>query len=108
VLVNVSQILMSGARQYDEVGRYGGEEFVILLPSTPLEGAVRVAERLRSQIEASRVEAEGTVLEVTASFGVATYPGAGMDCINDLLKAADVALYDAKHNGRNQVVTAKS
>lgn len=106
VLVNVSQILMSGARQYDEVGRYGGEEFVILLPATSLEGAVLVAERLRAQIEASRVETEGKVLEVTASFGVACYPAADIDSISDLLKAADVALYDAKHNGRNRVVQA--
>lgn len=108
VLVAVSQLLMSGARQYDEVGRYGGEEFVVLLPATQLEAAVRVAERLRSQIEAQRVPVEEQTLQVTASFGVACYPAPDIDCLNDLLKAADMALYDAKHGGRNQVVTASA
>ncbi|MDX1802933.1 MAG: GGDEF domain-containing protein [Alcanivorax sp.] len=107
VLVKVSQIMMANARQYDEVGRYGGEEFAILLPDTSLEQAQKVAERLRARIAAAQVTVEdGRELTVTASFGVAGYPSAAVDNMNDLLKAADTALYDAKHNGRNRVMTA--
>jgi diguanylate cyclase (GGDEF)-like protein len=107
VLVNVSQILMNNARQYDEAGRYGGEEFALFLPHTPLINAARVAERLRASIEASRVEVEGQSIQVTASFGVACYPCDGISDVDSLLKAADTALYEAKHAGRNRVVTAQ-
>lgn len=106
VLVEVSRILMDNARQYDEVGRYGGEEFAILLPRTPLEAALRVAERLRSHIEANSVTVDGMDLTVTASFGVACYPSDAITDMASLLKAADMALYDAKHQGRNRVVAA--
>ncbi len=106
VLVATSRIMMENARQNDEVGRYGGEEFAILLPGTNLVKAKRIAERLRQKISETRVEVDGQIIEVTASFGVACYPTQGIDNMNDLLKAADKALYEAKETGRNKVVLA--
>lgn len=106
VLIAASSIMMDTARQYDEVGRYGGEEFAILLPNANLEGAAVVAERIREKIAATIVEVDGNAISMTASFGVACYPAPGIDDLNDLLKAADKALYEAKESGRNRVVTA--
>jgi diguanylate cyclase (GGDEF)-like protein len=106
VLVTASAIMMASARQYDEVGRYGGEEFALLLPGTTLESAALVAERIRAKIEATEVEVDGKTIRMTASFGVACYPAPGMETLNDLLKAADVALYQAKESGRNRVCLA--
>lgn len=107
VLVVASSILMEMARQYDEVGRYGGEEFAILLPNATIDGAAAVAERIREKIAATSVEVDGQEISITASFGVACYPAPGIDDLNDLLKAADKALYEAKESGRNRVVLAR-
>ncbi len=104
VLVKTAGLLLANARQYDEVGRYGGEEFAILLPETSLEVATQVAERLREKIAEQVITVDGKPVRVTASFGVACFPGEGVETINDLLKAADAALYRAKHAGRNRVV----
>jgi diguanylate cyclase (GGDEF)-like protein len=110
VLVAASAILMESARQYDEVGRYGGEEFAILLPGVALDDAALVAERIREKIAATRVEVDGNSIAMSASFGVACYPSPGIENLNDLLKAADKALYAAKESGRNKVCveTAKA
>ncbi|HNE21424.1 MAG TPA: GGDEF domain-containing protein, partial [Turneriella sp.] len=104
VLVQTAGLLLASARQYDEVGRYGGEEFAVLLPETTIEVATQVAERLREKIAAQNITVDGKPVRVTASFGVACFPGEGVETINDLLKAADAALYKAKHAGRNRVV----
>lgn len=108
VLIAASAIMMGSARQYDEVGRYGGEEFAILLPGMALEAAAVVAERIREKIATTMVEVDGHQIAMSASFGVASYPGAGIDDLNDLLKAADKALYIAKESGRNRVVMASN
>lgn len=108
VLVIASQILQDSARRYDEVGRYGGEEFVLLLPSISAEDAANVAERIRDKIASTQITLDdGTCISITASLGVACYPTLGVDHLNDLLKAADDALYRAKDSGRNQVVIAR-
>lgn len=106
VLVRASSIMMENARQYDEVGRYGGEEFAVLLPGVTLEAAVAIAERLRQKISEASVTVDGNTIAVTASLGVACYPAPDINDMNDLLKAADTALYQAKDGGRNQVVVA--
>ena len=93
-------------RCYDEVGRYGGEEFCILLPSTPPKCAHDIAERLRVSIEKARIPYNDTRLQVTASLGVASKTYAEINDLNNLLKLADDALYVAKHGGRNQVSMA--
>lgn len=106
VLIAASTIMMEGARQYDEVGRYGGEEFAILLPGLTLEAAAIVAERIRGEIAGAKINVDGNPIAITASFGVASFPAPGVVDLNDLLKAADKALYAAKESGRNRVVTA--
>jgi diguanylate cyclase (GGDEF)-like protein len=90
-------------RASDFVGRYGGEEFLILLPSSDREGAVKVAEGVRAAIAAIRIP--GIDRPITASAGVAVLPEDGGDSVT-LFRAADRALYAAKHAGRNRVHTA--
>jgi diguanylate cyclase (GGDEF)-like protein len=96
----VSRLLTSLARQGDTVARWGGEEFVVVLPETDLEGAQRFAERLRRTIEAHSVGE----MQTTASCGVSTM--LPEDSVEDLLGAADQALYQAKSNGRNRTESA--
>jgi diguanylate cyclase (GGDEF)-like protein len=96
----VSRLLTSLARQGDTVARWGGEEFVVVLPETDLAGAQRFAERLRRTIEAHSVGD----MKTSASCGVATMlPD---DSVEELLGAADQALYQAKSNGRNRTESA--
>jgi diguanylate cyclase (GGDEF)-like protein/PAS domain S-box-containing protein len=99
VLIAVSKAVAAGVRGCDFVGRYGGEELVVGLPHTPLDGALIVAERLRRSIEQLHV-LDGRI-KVTASIGVASLPGAEPSAI---LAAADQALYRAKAAGRNCVI----
>jgi diguanylate cyclase len=106
VLVQTAGLLLDSARPYDEVGRYGGEEFAVLLPETTLEVATLVAERLRQKIAEHEIVVGRKKVRVTASFGVACFPSEGIETINDLLKAADKALYEAKYGGRNRVVAS--
>jgi diguanylate cyclase (GGDEF)-like protein len=96
----VSRLLTSLARQGDTVARWGGEEFVVVLPETDLAGAQRFAERLRRTIEAHSVGE----MQTSASCGVATM--LPEDTVEDLLGAADQALYQAKTNGRNRTEIA--
>ncbi|MAM89542.1 MAG: hypothetical protein CME36_19765 [unclassified Hahellaceae] len=108
--------LLSGAvqRSADLVGRYGGEEFIIVLADTQPDCAVELAERIRSAVEAAAIHCEATTLKVTASFGIASciplVEGGeprldGLFANSDaLVDAADRALYLAKQRGRNQVV----
>ena len=96
----VSRLLTSLARQGDTVARWGGEEFVVVLPETELGGARRFAERLRRTIEAHAVGE----MQTSASCGVATM--LPEDTVEDLLGAADQALYQAKTNGRNRTESA--
>ena len=96
----VSRLLTSLARQGDTVARWGGEEFVVVLPETDLEGAHRFAERLRRTIEAQSVGD----MQTSTSCGVATM--LPEDNVEELLRAADQALYQAKTNGRNRTEIA--
>jgi len=96
----VSRLLTSLARQGDTVARWGGEEFVVVLPETDPQGAQRFAERLRRTIEAHSVGE----MQTTTSCGVASM--VPEDTVEDLLGAADQALYRAKSNGRNRTESA--
>ena len=90
-------------RESDFVGRYGGEEFLILLPSSDRDSAIRVAETVRGAIAA--ISLPGLEQRVTASAGVAVLPDDGGDAAT-LLRAADRALYSAKNAGRDRVHAA--
>jgi len=98
VLRAVSDILHTCAREQDVVGRFGGEEFCIILPGADEHDAARVAERIRAAIAAEPIAG----LSVTASLGVADNRGGGIS-IDDLCHNADRALYQAKEQGRNRV-----
>jgi diguanylate cyclase (GGDEF)-like protein len=102
VLRAVGETLGQGVRQVDLAGRYGGEEFALILPETDLTGALRLAERLRAKLEATAVELpSGKTLTATASFGVAVSPG--LSTAEQLVEAADQELYAAKAAGKNCV-----
>jgi diguanylate cyclase (GGDEF)-like protein len=90
------------SRAVDVIGRYGGEEFVVLLPETNLESARLVAERLRQTIMKNPFETNAGPLEVTISIGVAE--SSKLDTLKTLVERADIALYEAKHAGRNRVM----
>lgn len=102
VLRQVADVLRHTVREQDRVGRFGGEEFSVLLPDQDLFQALAIAQRCRQAIEALEIILpDQSVLKVTASFGVATAKeGMSMD---EVTRLADQALYKAKENGRNQV-----
>lgn len=105
VLVNVANLVKRHLRSYDVAARYGGEEFVGILPETPLDEAMAVAERVRTAIQQLTFVNKLQTLRITISMGVATYPGPGVDTIDDFIRIADEALYRAKSEGRNRVIT---
>ncbi len=106
VLREFAQTLEEGIRDVDLAARWGGEEFVLLLPGTDAAGAVSVADRIRSALEGRLVlSAEGEPIPVTASFGVASFPEASS--AQALLAAADAALYAAKRGGKNRVAAPR-
>jgi two-component system cell cycle response regulator len=104
VLRDVAHVLRDSLRTVDSVGRYGGEEFVVILPHTPRDEAVRTAERIRQRVEGHAFELGGERVRVTVSVGVATFPSPGVDGPNALVREADRALYAAKEGGRNRVM----
>ncbi len=98
VLQAVSEMLLSNTRKEDSIGRYGGEEFIIILPDTVLETALEIAEKIRASIFAYDYGIED--LKVSISIGVAQYEG---ETSSAFINKADVLLYQAKANGRNRV-----
>lgn len=105
VLQQFAKLLADEAREIDRVGRYGGEEFVLLLPGTVLDAAVTFAERIRDRVvDREFTYGDGRTLRRTMSFGVAAWPHPRILDQEALIKAADDALYVAKETGRNRVV----
>jgi diguanylate cyclase (GGDEF)-like protein len=104
VLKEFAQLLKSEAREIDRVGRYGGEEFLLILPGTVLDAAVTFAERLREKVAHHTFTYAGGTLCRTMSCGVAASPHPRVKDQEALLKASDDALYVAKETGRNRVV----
>ncbi|MGE5416054.1 MAG: diguanylate cyclase [Acidobacteriota bacterium] len=101
VLRNVADCVQANIRTVDIHGRYGGEEFVVLLPFTTAEQACILAGRLRARVAEIATLSEQDTINVTISLGVAGYHHDGTDSLEELLKRADEALYSAKSNGRN-------
>jgi diguanylate cyclase (GGDEF)-like protein len=112
VLQRVAAELRAQVRETDFIGRFGGEEFLIVLPETQMDGATRLAEKIRERIEALEIAIDvGEPLRVTISIGVAgraEVRSDGKTRARPLLQAADAALYSAKRNGRNRVEAAES
>jgi diguanylate cyclase (GGDEF)-like protein len=104
-LKHAASLLRAAMRGSDSLGRFGGEEFVLLLPNTPIDQAEPVAEKVRHLFESSPLANEATQVKLSASIGVAQWRGSGDD-ISRLLSRADAALFQAKVQGRNRVVTA--
>lgn len=108
VLRRLAELLTDATRPNDIVGRFGGEEFLILLPDIDVDGARHTAERIRNQVATSSISTRDkrgepvTITDRTTSIGVAVHPEHG-STLENLLHAADAAVYQAKENGRNQV-----
>jgi diguanylate cyclase (GGDEF)-like protein len=103
VLIQVSRVFERSVRENDVVARYGGEEFAAILPATDLDGAFRLAERIRQRVEENLVRTARGNLGVTLSIGLACTQSQVYKKPSDLIEAADTALYQAKDGGRNQV-----
>lgn len=102
VLKHLSRILQDNMRNMDVVARLGGEEFGALLPSIDLQGALKIAERIRNSIEQAVLEVDGQIIRYTVSIGVSTADDS-VSGVDMLLKLADEALYMSKKSGRNCV-----
>jgi len=109
VLRGIADSFRGQLRDYDVPARFGGEEFAILLPETPPEQALEIAERIRRTVAATAFEigTSSEPIRATISCGVAAFPKDGND-VNELIHQADLAVYRAKLQGRNRVLTASS
>jgi len=107
VLRKLGTMLRDSFRQSDTVGRYGGEEFVVILPEMDIEAAQRKLENLRELVARTPMElpARGETVQVTISAGLATFPQDGEDAL-DLYASADLRMFQAKKEGRNRVVAS--
>ena len=106
ILYETARIIGETAREIDMVGRYGGEEFIAILPNTVEDDAGQFAERVRQAVAGHLYRDEAHEIRMTLSCGVASFPTEGVDSPESLLKKADEALYVAKESGRNRVVRA--
>ena len=103
MLVNVAETVLAAVRQHDIVGRWGGEELILLLPETDLDGGVQLAERVRAMVAGrTTVDSGGAPVVVTLTLGVAE--DRGRTDLDAIVADADVALYHGKASGRNRVV----
>jgi len=103
-LIDVAQILKRNLRRpFDEIMRYGGEEFAAILPNTDEEGAIHVAESIRKKIEETAIEIDDGSISLTVSIGISVMIPKEINKDEQLVSNADKALYEAKENGRNQV-----
>lgn len=100
VLIEISKIVLLNVREHDLVVRWGGEEFLVLLPNTKLEGAVSVAQKIKEVIYSTQLSSKK--LNITSSFGVSTLRKDDLE--KDIIARADKALYDAKETGKNKVI----
>jgi len=93
--------IQQGLRDTDVLARYGGDEFVLMLPQTGADGAFQLAERMRKIIESTPLSAHGSMVTTTVSAGVATFPAHGKN-LATVMNCADQALYSSKKGGRNR------
>jgi two-component system cell cycle response regulator len=103
VLCKVACLFRKELRDYDVAARFGGEEFIAVVPETSLTEAASIAERIRKSIEGVVFKGNGEYLKITVSLGISTYPAPEINSPDDLIREADKALYRAKTNGRNRI-----
>ena len=103
VIKKIGDILVDTTRESDVLARYGGDEFIIVLPQTNSENATNMAERIRKNIESYTFEINDITFNCSISIGVATAPVTGIDSSDDLLECSDQALYESKRTGGNKV-----
>jgi len=103
VLTVIAQVLAEDLRKHDVLGRYGGEEFALLLPQTGAEGGRVVAERYRRRIELTEIAVGNAAIKVTISMGIASLLNQSVESVDELVRIADQSLYKAKKAGRNRV-----
>jgi diguanylate cyclase (GGDEF)-like protein len=108
VLRKIGDILRETSRESDVLARYGGDEFVILLPQTNAKNAKNMAERIRQKVENYVFTLHDVQVRSTISIGVSTVPDNGINSSQDLLESADRALYEAKRSGKNRIMVAGS
>ena len=104
VICTIARVIIGRVRETDIQGRVGGEEFAIILPDTDIKGARSLAEEIRQALESTDIVVDDVTINITASFGVATFKS-DKDDIRSIVKRSDVALYRAKEAGRNIVIT---
>jgi two-component system, cell cycle response regulator len=104
VLAETARILDGNAREVDVIGRYGGEEFMAILPNADEEAAVQFAERVRAAVEQKSYDSNGTEIRMTVSGGVASARADEISFPDELIRLADRALYEAKDSGRNRIL----
>ena len=105
VIISLSNILLDETRKSDLACRFGGEEFILLLPETSIEGASVIAEKIRRSVEDFSLTLEnGSQVKLTISLGLSSLDFERDDSIEDIIKRADTALYKAKETGRNKVI----
>lgn len=108
VLKEAALRMTTSVRPYDTVGRYGGEEFLVLAPSCDPAGAVKLAERIRESIQAAPIASDAGPISITASCGISVSTAAKPLDPHELLRLADEALYRAKEHGRNRSESASN
>ncbi len=103
VLRGITDVIGRDIRQTDLAARYGGDEFVVLLPETDAAGALVVAEKLRADIAAMLIRSDTRVIRTSVSIGLVVHPEDGLT-LDDLMASADAAMYESKRRGKNQIV----
>ena len=107
LLKKLATEMTESLRPYDNLGRWGGEEFLCILPNTNIQGALDSAERFRELISQQYVEIDNQQVRTTASIGVASFPHDDHD-VSEILRIADAMLYEAKRHGRNRVASSRN
>jgi diguanylate cyclase (GGDEF)-like protein len=103
VLCEIASLLKGSVRKKDTVARYGGEEFILILPEAGLEESSVISERIRRLVESTPFEVGQAQINLTVSLGISNFPSHHARTKEELVKMADLALYDAKRGGRNRV-----
>ena len=106
VLKEVTQRALTVTRKEDVLSRYGGEEFMVILPASSKKHSCDVGERLRHIMEKTAFVVEGREIPITISVGVCSFPEPEVNSVQEIIKAADNALYAAKNSGRNKVMAS--